>query len=246
MRDDLLDAKAAIDWAVSQLPVLVERIISWKRDKPYTPAIDANSEPGKKLYRVTNIKTIDPIINAEAGAIIHSIRSSLDILACTLATRNGHPGSTSTHFPVWKSLADFNAPAGRKSNPALEKIKRLSQVDQGIIKALKPYPGGDDLLCALHNLDLTRKHRRLLDTFVFPRGIGLGGFPLGAAQFIPGRAGFNEGSIMFWTDASVPDGDFSIGLHVAFDEAGAVHGHDCAGAIRQFASLAYRILELFG
>jgi hypothetical protein len=31
-------------------------------------------------------------INAEAGAIINMIRSSLDILAVTLAERNGHVG----------------------------------------------------------------------------------------------------------------------------------------------------------
>jgi len=67
MRDDLLDAKAAVDWAVAQLPVLQKRVISWRRDKPYSVVIDAESEPGNKLYRLCDIKPLDPLINAEAG-----------------------------------------------------------------------------------------------------------------------------------------------------------------------------------
>jgi hypothetical protein len=141
MKDDLLDAKAAIDWAVAQIPVLVKRVGAWRQDRPYTVAIDTNSEPGKKLYRLANIKRLDPVINAEAGAIIHSLRSSLDLLACALATRNGHPNSTSTYFPIWKSNAAFLAAPSRHTNPVLEKIKRLSQIDQVIVKDLKPYPG---------------------------------------------------------------------------------------------------------
>lgn len=60
MANDLLDAKAAIDWAISQIPVLTERIIAWKRDRPYAVRIDTDTEPGKKLYRLTDIKSVPP------------------------------------------------------------------------------------------------------------------------------------------------------------------------------------------
>lgn len=246
MRPDLLDAEAAIDWAIAQLPVLSERIIAWRRDKPYTIVIDSDSEPGKKLYRLSNIKPLSPLINAEAGAIIHSIRSSLDLLACALAARNGFPDSTSTYFPIWKSEQAMNAPAGNKTNPTLKKIERISQVCQDIIKGLKPYPGpnGNPLLCALHDLDVTRKHRRLLDTFIFPRGI----------SFTPGLAGevtigdwhgFNEKTVLFITSANAPDSDVTVGLHVAFDEAGSMHGKNFTATISEFARLAKNILLLF-
>ena len=229
---DLLDAEAAIKWAVAQLPVLENRITQWRNDKPHVIRPDTQTDPGKKLYRLYDIKAFDPIINAEAGAIIHSIRSSLDLMASALAVRNNRsPGST--YFPIWKSEAEFLAPPGKDAdgklfNPTLEKIDRLSQFDKDAIRALKPYPGanGFPLLCALHDLDLTRKHRRLLNTFVFPRGIGFNGFPGGAIQLTEPANwhGYNEESILAWTDAAVPDGEITIGVHVAFDEAGAVHG----------------------
>lgn len=242
MRPDLLDAEASIDWAVAQIPVLQERIVAWRRDKPYAIRIDTDSEPGKKLYRVCDIKPLDPIINAEAGAIVHSIRSSLDLLACALAARNGHADSTDTYFPIWKTEAAFLRPHAK--NSGLEKIERLSQIDQNIIKGLRPYPGGNDLLFTLHTLDITRKHRRLLDTFVFPRGIGFEGFPWGAITVEDWR-GFYEESLFISTPATVPDGKINVGLHIAFNEDGARHGAECAGALRDFGRLAYDILVLF-
>ncbi|MDE2476079.1 MAG: hypothetical protein KGO48_13580 [Alphaproteobacteria bacterium] len=239
MRGDLLDAQSAVDWAVAQLPVLIKRIIKWKRDEPYTTRIDTDSEPGKKVYRLTNVKTFDPLINAEAGVIIHSIRSSLDILACALAARNGFPESRSTHFPMAKAASDFSNPQSH----VVEQIKRLSDVDKStIIKDCRPYPGGDDLLCALHALDLTRKHRRLLDALIFTRGVS---FSLAAPITYSGDLRFQDEAIVGWTDDSVPDGKITVGLHVAFDESGPLHGHEVPGTITAFARKAFDIVRLF-
>ena len=243
MRPDLYDAEAAIDWAVAQLPVLTERIIGWRARQALHRLDRYRFEPGQKLYRLRDIKPMPPIINAEAGAIIHSIRSSLDLLACALAARNNFPDSTTTYFPIWKSKEAFDAPAGDKTNPTLKKIERLSQVHQVIIKSLKPYPGGNDMLCALHQLDLTRKHRRLLDTFVSPRGIGFNPGLMGAVTMGDWH-GFHEDAVLCSTGADAPDSNVTIGLNVAFDETGVLHGHDFTGAIRQFASMAKNVLVL--
>jgi hypothetical protein len=243
MRPDLYDAEAAIDWAMAQLPVLQERIDVWMDDKPYSVRIDTDSEPGKKVYRLCNVKNLPPIVNAEAGAIIHSIRSSLDLMACALAARNGFPDSETTYFPIWKDETAFLAPPGRQSNPTLKKIERLSERNQGVIKSLLPYKGGNDLLWSLHDLDVTRKHRRLLDTFIFSRGI----------EFTPGLhrpvishwGGFKDEAVLVTTGADQPDSQINIGLNVAFDEAGPLHGKSFTATIRNFASMAKNILVLF-
>lgn len=237
---DLLDVVAAINWADSQLPVLQERIIRWRQSGPYSVFIDTDSEPGKKLYRLVDVKPLDPIINAEVGAIIHSIRSSLDLLACALATRNGYPGSRSTHFPIWKTEADF---LDIKSRP-YEYIKRLSQVDQDIIKNLRPYPGGNDMLCTLHELDLTRKHRRLLNTIMIPRGIGFEGFA-GHVVTIVDWHSFKEEAVVISTLADAPDGEISVTLHVAFDEPGMAQSPDITGPLRDFSRATFEIIRLF-
>lgn len=164
MRDDLRDAQAAIDWAVDQMPTLQRRIADWADSYSTRMSI----ENGKKAYYVT-ANPVPAIINAETGSIINSIRSSLDLLASALAARNGHVGSRQVYFPVCKSLAEFqNAKSGGKA-----KIKNLCAADQAVIESLRPYKGGDDLLFALHELDIMRKHRRLVAVLPFARGVGV-------------------------------------------------------------------------
>jgi hypothetical protein len=158
VRDDLLDAQACVDWAVSQLRLLSERIEAWTNDAPYRLVEEPRPETGQKLIKLSDVKPIPAIINAEVGAIINSLRSSLDVLVSILARRNGHPTSRGTEFPVCASEDKFfcGPNAGRK------KIKRLSEADQEIIKSLKPWKNGNGHLYALHELDNTRKHRRLV------------------------------------------------------------------------------------
>ena len=52
--------------------------------------------------------------------------------------------------------------AGRKA------IKLLSKADQQTVRDLKPWKGGNGLLYALHQLDITRKHRRLVEVAIVP------------------------------------------------------------------------------
>ena len=76
MRDDLLDAQAAIDWAMSDLPILQRKIDRWIEDKPYQLVGDLDPRSDKRLIRFRDVKLPPDIISAEAGVILHSIRSS--------------------------------------------------------------------------------------------------------------------------------------------------------------------------
>src|SRR5271165_5668451 len=95
MRADLLDAQAAIYWAVEQMPKLQERIEDWTDSYSTRIAV----EDGKKAYYL-RANPVPAIINAETGSIINSIRTSLGLLAIALAARNGHAGSRNIYFPV--------------------------------------------------------------------------------------------------------------------------------------------------
>jgi hypothetical protein len=234
---DLLDAQAAIDWAVDQQPKLAKRITDWAGSYSTRIAI----EGGRKAYYVT-ANPVPAIINAETGSIINSIRTSLDLLASVLAARNGYAGSRQTYFPVCKSLADFQ----NNKSGGLAKIKRLSAADQATIASLRPYQGGDDLLFALHDLDIMRKHRRLVAVVPFPRGVGVystdGVVPV---SFNLQWKGFSDAIPIAWTDASAPDCKVDLGVHVAIDEPGAAFGQLVVVAVPKFVELANSILARF-
>lgn len=108
MRDDLLDAQAAICWAKSQIPKAQERWLEWQRSQPYAFTQEHDPQTGEELVIALEEKPLPLIANAEVGAIINSCRSSLDLLAAALALRNGPKPESNTYFPItenWATLA---------------------------------------------------------------------------------------------------------------------------------------------
>ncbi len=157
MRDDLLDALAAVDWAVAQIPILQERFLTWQRSRPYELVVEPDSNLGYEILVARQKSPVDPLISAEAGAILNSMRSALDLLGAALAARNGIKPSYETHFPIFRSIQDMIDPL-----EGIEGKKWLSKSERAAIKALNPYQGGDEVLFPLHQLDVMRKHERLI------------------------------------------------------------------------------------
>lgn len=163
MRDDLLDANGAVDWAETQIPDLQERFLSWQRRGPYKIVIEPDPDTGDKLMVAYERFPFDPLIAPQVGGIINSVRSALDLLASALACRNGIKPSAATHFPIFPSIQHFIDPL-----EGIEGKKWLSAPERATIKNIKPYYGGDELIWQLANLDNLRKHERLIKVSAIP------------------------------------------------------------------------------
>ena len=160
MRDDLLDAEASVNWARSQIPVMQTRFIAWQQGYPYEIVQERDPESGQE-FAVAVQKTPLPLeFSAEAGAIINALRGSLDILASSLARRNGKKPHRLRHFPIFNSAQEMIDPL--TGIDGAECKKWLSDAERATIKSLKPYQGGDYAIWPLHELDIIRKHERLL------------------------------------------------------------------------------------
>jgi hypothetical protein len=242
MRDDLLDAQAAIDWAVAQLPTLMARLESWGNGPRYRLVFEPHPEIKKKLIKLADIKQLDPIINAEVGVIINSIRSSLDILITSVALRYGYTNTNRTYFPITNSEADF---VDGKYN-GKEAIQALPPRERSIIENLKPWRGGNNLLFALHKLDIMRKHQRLIDVRMVPWAIAASPAAFKAGlEFVPGWPGLKNDAVIGWTHIDAPDCNPDMSLKVQFDETIASTNNHLVGALCDFTSLAYAIVKLF-
>ena len=101
------------------------------------------------------------VFNAEAGAYINAIRSSLDILASAVGKREISSGRE-IYFPIAES-ADIFASGNYKGSKF---VRQLSRTHRELFEACKPYKEGNDTLYALHNFDNIRKHKRLLTTYM--------------------------------------------------------------------------------
>jgi hypothetical protein len=111
----------------------------------------------------------------------------------------------------------------------IEGKKWLSKSERATIKALKPYQGGDELLWPLHQLDILRKHERLI---TMQPEIGTSW----VARF-PGLQGVRRTSVHFEEKTALwrfPVGSFrptpgnaNVAPEISFTEAAAL------GAVRE-------------
>ncbi len=144
------------------------------------------------------------------------------------------------YFPICKSLARFQK--------AKAKLTELSAADLAIIESLRPYPGGDDLLYALHELDNTRKHRRLVAVQSFARGLGIEATDGSILHYDynPAWKDFGDDTPVLWTDAGASDCKVRLGgIYVAVNESGAAYGQQAIVVLPKFVTLATSIIARF-
>ena len=242
MRDDLLDAQAAVDWAVAQLPTLKGRLEAWGNGTRYRLVFEPHPEIGKKIIKFADVVPLDPLINAETGVIINSIRSSLDLLITSVTLRHGNTDIKRTYFPVAESEALFRA--GKYKGH--EAVKRLPASERSIIENLSPWRGGNYALVALHDLDILRKHQRLINVRMTPWAIGASPTEFKAGlEFVPTWPGLKNDAVIGTTGIDAPDCDPYMALAVQFDEAIVRGSKPLIETLCDFASLANHIIRLF-
>jgi len=244
MQSDLLEAKAAVDWAFSQLPSLGQRIEEWSRINIDFTTEETNIPSAYYALVIVKKENFPLFFNAEIGAYLNTIRSSLDILATALAYRYGVAKPERAAFPIVYSEAKFLS--GGYS--AFKFINGLPDTPRSIIESLKPYKGGNDALWSLHDLDNKRKHRNLLDVAIRPITMHMHGRGPADGDFTPLPAGnirLNEKTIIGLMLKSAPYGDMRVSTFVSFDEVGIAHRKPVTAALAYFGSLAQSIINLF-
>ena len=119
MRDDLLAAQAAVDWAAAQIPLFQNAFLERNKD-PYELFKERDPENGDYLIVARPREPLPLTFNAWAGAMINSIRSALDLLAAALAARNPVSPQSWRHLTV----------RGRRSSPSAYKRPAYERINR--------------------------------------------------------------------------------------------------------------------
>lgn len=158
MKSDLLFAHAAVEWAEFNIPSFRDRTQLWLRNNMRLVMRVQENSPTHDLLVAIEKEPFPLAFSAEYGAYLNSVRSSLDILAVALGERFGVARLDKVYFPVAKSAAAFASSDFQRK----ELIRALPSRERAILDLFKPYHGGNDDLWRLHELDIRRKHHRLL------------------------------------------------------------------------------------
>ena len=132
---------------------LMEAIRAYLLRTPFH--IEVERDNSRKYWRVRVREEMPAEFSAIQGDAIHNLRASLDLLACELVRLNNQ-NDDDVYFPFSKTQADFQRMFTKRH------MDRASPQSQALIHALQPYPGGDDDLRAIHDLDIIDKHQMLI------------------------------------------------------------------------------------
>jgi hypothetical protein len=151
-------AVAKIKRAETQIEDFNLKITRFFEASPYERFSEVNAQKTEEVWKhrlTANIPDEFPVL---AGEILFNLRSALDQMACALAVL--HSGtSEKTYFPFARDANEFE-------KELREKTKKLSPDAVSMIRAVKPYRGGNDLLWSLHDLNRRDKHIAILPVAV--------------------------------------------------------------------------------
>ena len=151
-----------IDFSASQTKIRrAEKFIAELEDilqryhdsKPYTATVLPEDPSNVRV----DFAVVPGDPEAVIGDCIHNLRAALDLMACDLVRAAGG-NDRHVYFPFARREAD------------LEKMIKEKNFDRAgvdavtLLKSFKPYRSGDELLRAMHDLDIEDKHKALIIT----------------------------------------------------------------------------------
>lgn len=131
------------------------QINAYMSDHPFEFMIRDDPKANQRTYFIKTKKPIPTNFPLLIGDAIHNLRTALDILIFNMAG-NKSPKPDAVQFPFCKDAVSLERTIEKRQ------IKFAGENVVNAIHALKPYPGGDELLCGLHALDISDKHRLVI------------------------------------------------------------------------------------
>jgi hypothetical protein len=250
MLDDLQHAQASVDWAKSQLPPFRKRLSTWLNDNIHMVIREQPPDVPNNVLVALEKEPLPLSFQVEAGAYLNTIRSSLDILAVTLANRHCQSLADEAYFPIVQDAAAFaRAIVTGKGFKWAKFVKALPAKERSIIESLKPYQGGNGLLWPLHQLDIVRKHSRLLAVEIQPQTLKVSGWGNATKAFIPTaawvRTGDDETVLGLIAKSAEKHPKIELTPQVSLSEAAYLPHGEVITALYEFANLATAIINDF-
>jgi hypothetical protein len=147
--------KLKIERAKDHIHELNNKIVDYLKAKPFKVVVEQDSKSQNHLWTLRVTKDVPCLFAAIIGDVIHNLRASLDLLATELVLASGE-NANNVYFPFGSDEAGLEDMIRKRH------IDRAGEKIVNIVKSFKPYKGGNTLLRALHDLDITDKHKSLI------------------------------------------------------------------------------------
>jgi len=161
--DWMSTGRVKLDRAKEQLLNLDAEVRAFMDSRPYHTIAKPDGEPGRLRIRFEQIKNPPLRFGAIAGEIMHHLRSCLDTTwRCAIddwPADSADPRGGSGGFLISSSAEKFESAMARA-------VKSPRKEAMGALKDIKPYGGGNEYLCLLHDGNVQDKHVALIPAFM--------------------------------------------------------------------------------
>jgi hypothetical protein len=155
--DKFFSSKLKIERAKRHIQELSNGIVDYLKARPFRVVVEKDPNSPNHLWTLRVKNEVPCHLSAIIGDAIHNLRASLDLLASDLVSMAG--GNTkNVYFPFGDDADGFEE---------MIKKRHLDQAGDDVVemvRSLKPYKGGNELLRTIHDLDITDKHKTLIPT----------------------------------------------------------------------------------
>lgn len=256
----LIGIQAKFERTDEHVREIESHILRFFESSPYEPFSYHDDQTGDHVWAVHVHADPPLIIGVIASEIFHHLRSILDHMVWQLVEANGHdPSKQRCSFPISDSVEEFQS-------GGLRQVRRVADAAVDLVKAAKPYKGGNDGLWRLHELSRIDKHRVPIPVGSAYRSVGMDvGFLLRerirqergheipemrvslrpADRSFPLREGAEVYRVLAGNDLSQVDMNPQFTFEVAFGEGEVLEGEPIIPALHQFVSLVKATVEPF-
>lgn len=177
---------------------------------------------------------------AVIGDAIHNMRASLDLLACGLVEKNGHTDLANVYFPFAESESELDNMIRKR------KVDKASPQAVALIKALKPFKGGNVAIRAVHDLDIWDKHRAIIPdaSLISALGSSVGHYELSQLPLGEIGGGMSHRSNML-VSAVEPGLSFPAKIELRLPEGAPLGKLPLIPTLRDLATDFERIIDAF-
>jgi len=223
---------------------LERHITAFEGTNPYEMVEQDDPKDAERYQGIIKIHApIPPAISLIAGDAAHNLRTSFDHFACAAVSSGGGRVTTDTAFPIWRKPS-VPTPQQYKSL-VLGKVKGAPKPFIDLLLTLQPYEGGNhEALWAIDYLDITNKHKLLIEAFSSYAKIIEWAGPLGAA-IKPDRHALplKDGDELFGGLKANKNQKTDVEIEIALGEPTVLVGEPLVPALTNLVQTATSIID---
>lgn len=242
--DRFFNSKLKIERAKRYIRELSNEIVDYLKTKPFRIVVEKDINSNNHLWTLRVRREVPCHLAVIVGDAIHNLRASLDLLASDLVSiASGN--TNNVYFPFGDS------PEGFEDMVKKRHLDRAGADIVEVVRSFKPYKGGNELLRAIHDLDITDKHKTLIPSAHYA---GIKNFQMSNASGPmltinnlhcgPIRDGMVLMSLPPAANVAVGQ-TFQPSLKITLDEGPPTAGIDILDALNQLTAVAESVLSAF-